>query len=261
MPVPKGSTIDPERTRAGIIEAASPLLYERGLDGIGVAELCSRIGVSKETLYRHFGNKDGLIQAVLEARSERVTSWIATAAAAAGEDPHDQLAAVFDELQRWYEEPTFRGCAMQNAAAQHQAEAVMGITARHLDRRLDLLTAIAQRAAQPTRPFWGASCSCWSRRHGRRRAPRHGRRGSGGPSPWWPSDPAEAKGDPGQAARSQMTLRVSATVYDHRLDGQCNGNVDHYNYCERSSECTIPKRMQGQRGRTEYERFYHRAPQ
>ncbi|MEU1810658.1 TetR/AcrR family transcriptional regulator [Micromonospora sp. WMMD1076] len=146
MPVPKGSTIDPERTRSGIIDAASPLLYERGLDGIGVAELCSRIGVSKETLYRHFGTKEGLIEAVLEARSDRVTSWIAAAAAAAGEDPRAQLAAVFDELQRWYEEPAFRGCAMHNAAAQHQAQPVTGITARHLDRRLDLLTAVARRA-------------------------------------------------------------------------------------------------------------------
>ncbi|MFB9237850.1 TetR/AcrR family transcriptional regulator [Plantactinospora siamensis] len=146
MPVPKGSTIDPERTRAGIVEAATPLLYERGLDGIGVAELCTRLGISKETLYRYFGSKEGLIEAVLTARSERVTSWIAEAAAAAGDDPRAQLTAVFDVLQRWYEEPDFRGCALQNAAAQHHVEAVRTITARHLDRRLDLLTGIAGRA-------------------------------------------------------------------------------------------------------------------
>ncbi|KAB1912186.1 TetR/AcrR family transcriptional regulator [Micromonospora sp. AMSO31t] len=146
MPVRKGSTIDPERTRTGIIEAATPLLYERGLDGIGVAELCARLGASKETVYRYFGSKEGLIQAVLEARSKRVTSWIAGAVAAAGDDPRDQLTAVFDELQRWYDDPGFRGCAMQNAAAQHHVEAVREITSRHLDRRLDLLTAIARRA-------------------------------------------------------------------------------------------------------------------
>ncbi|SBT51382.1 TetR/AcrR family transcriptional regulator [Micromonospora auratinigra] len=146
MPVPKGSTIDPERTRAAIVDAAAPLLYERGLDGIGVAELCTRLGVSKETLYRYFGSKEGLIEAVLAARSERVTSWIAEAATAAGDDPRDQLAAVFDELHQWYGEPDFRGCAIQNAAAQHHVGAVRAITARHLDRRLDLLTAIARRA-------------------------------------------------------------------------------------------------------------------
>ncbi|MEO3875591.1 TetR/AcrR family transcriptional regulator [Nonomuraea sp. B12E4] len=146
MPVARGSTIDPARTRAAITEAAIPVLYERGLDGIGVAELCTRLGISKETLYRHFGSKEGLIEAVLHERSERVTRWLAGVAAAAGHDPHDQLAAVFDALQQWYGDPVFRGCALLNAAAQHHVEAVRAITARHLDRHLDLLTGIARRA-------------------------------------------------------------------------------------------------------------------
>ncbi|MER5419975.1 TetR/AcrR family transcriptional regulator [Streptosporangium roseum] len=146
MPVAKGSTIDPARTRATILEAATLVLYERGLDGIGVTELCTRVGVSKETLYRHFGTKDGLVQAMLEARSERVATWLADAVATAGDDPADQLAAVFDALQRWYDEPVFRGCAMVNAAAQHHVEAVRAITARHLGRYLELLTGIATRA-------------------------------------------------------------------------------------------------------------------
>ncbi|MER5320787.1 TetR/AcrR family transcriptional regulator [Streptosporangium roseum] len=146
MPVAKGSTIDPARTRAAILEAATLVLYERGLDGIGVTELCTRVGVSKETLYRHFGTKDGLVQAMLEARSERVATWLADAVAAAGDDPAGQLSAVFDALQRWYDEPVFRGCAMVNAAAQHHVEAVRAITARHLGRYLELLTGIATRA-------------------------------------------------------------------------------------------------------------------
>ncbi|MEU6742263.1 TetR/AcrR family transcriptional regulator [Streptosporangium sandarakinum] len=151
MPIAKGSTINPARTRAAIVEEAIPLLYERGLDGIGVAELCARVGVSKETLYRHFGTKEGLIEAVLQERSERVTRWLAEAVAAVGDDPRNQLAAVFDALQEWYGDPAFRGCAMLNAAAQHHVEAVRAITARHLDRHLELLTGIARRsgAAHP----------------------------------------------------------------------------------------------------------------
>ncbi len=149
MPVAKGSTIDPARTRATIVDAATPVLYERGLDGVGVAELCARIGVSKETLYRHFGTKDGLVQAVLEARSERVTRWLTEAVATAGDDPADQLTALFDALARWHRRPAFRGCAMVNAAAQHHDGAVRAITARHLDGYLDLLTGIAARAGAP----------------------------------------------------------------------------------------------------------------
>ncbi|ROO87047.1 TetR family transcriptional regulator [Actinocorallia herbida] len=146
MPVPKGSTIDPARTRAAILAAATPVLYARGLDGIGVAELCAELGVSKETLYRHFGTKDGLVRAVLERRSDHVVGWLAEAAEAAGDDPAARLGAVFDALGRWYAEPVFRGCAMVNAAAQHHAEDVRALTARHLDRYLALLTDLAVRA-------------------------------------------------------------------------------------------------------------------
>ncbi|WP_040788328.1 TetR/AcrR family transcriptional regulator [Nocardia paucivorans] len=146
MPVAKGSTIDPARTRATIIESAGPLLYERGLDGLGVAELCTRLGISKETLYRHFGTKDGLVQAVLQARSDKVVAWLTEAVESAGDDPVDQLTAVFDALGQWYAEPGFRGCAMVNAATQHYDETVLSITARHLDRYLELFAGIAARA-------------------------------------------------------------------------------------------------------------------
>ncbi|TYB66051.1 TetR/AcrR family transcriptional regulator [Nonomuraea sp. PA05] len=143
MPVPKGTTQDPERTRSTIIDTATPILYERGLDGVGVAELCRAVGVSKETLYRHFGSKEGLIEAVLEARSERVTRWLAAAVEAAGADPAEQLGALFDALAEWHGEPAFRGCALLNAAAQHHDAPELDMAGRHLERRLGLLTSIA----------------------------------------------------------------------------------------------------------------------
>ncbi|MEO3826368.1 TetR/AcrR family transcriptional regulator [Actinomadura sp. B10D3] len=146
MPVPKGSTLDPDRTRAAILRTAGEFLYARGLDGVGVAELCAEAGISKETLYRHFGSKDGLIQAVLEARSDRVTHWLSQVVADAGDEPAAQLAAVFDALGRWYEEPGFRGCAIVNAATQRHATPVDVIATRHLGRYLELLTQIATRA-------------------------------------------------------------------------------------------------------------------
>jgi AcrR family transcriptional regulator len=146
MPVPKGTTLDPVRTREAIIQAATGLLYERGLDRAGTAELCARAGISKETLYRHFGSKEGLIEAVLQARSDRVTRWLHEAVAAAGDDPARQLAAVFDALGSWYAEPGFRGCAIVNAATQQHAGPARQAATRHLGRHLELLTGIAARA-------------------------------------------------------------------------------------------------------------------
>ncbi|GAA4069966.1 TetR/AcrR family transcriptional regulator [Nonomuraea soli] len=161
MPVTKGSPLDPARTRAAVLHRATAIFYARGLDGVGVAELCSTMGISKETLYRHFGSKEGLIEAVLKERSERVTRWLSEAAEAAGSDPRARLAAVFDALASWHGEPGFRGCAILNAATQHhgaggpdeagQHGAPREVAARHLERRLALLTDIARDAgaAQP----------------------------------------------------------------------------------------------------------------
>lgn len=146
MPVAKGTTLDPARTRAAIIRSATGVLYDRGLDGAATAELCARAGVSKETLYRHFGSKEGLIEAVLAERSDQVARWLRDAATTAGDDPADQLAAVFDALGRWYAEPGFRGCAIVNAAVQHHVGPARAVAARHLGRHLDLLTGIATRA-------------------------------------------------------------------------------------------------------------------
>jgi len=146
VPVPRGSSLDPDRTRAAVLRTAEGILYSRGLDGVGIAELCAEAGISKETLYRHFGSKDGLVRAVLEARSDRVTRWLARAAADAGDEPAAQLAAVFDALGGWFNEPGFRGCAIVNAATQHHTTPASTIATRHLGRHLELLTTIAARA-------------------------------------------------------------------------------------------------------------------
>jgi AcrR family transcriptional regulator len=146
VPVAKGTQLDPARTRDAILASATELLYQRGLDGIGIAELCAATGVSKETLYRHFGSKDGLVEAVLTARSDRVVTWLTDAAHAAGPRPAAQLAAIFDALGTWYAGAGFRGCAIVNAATQHHTAPARPAVARHLDRYLALLTGIATRA-------------------------------------------------------------------------------------------------------------------
>ncbi|MEV4656667.1 TetR/AcrR family transcriptional regulator [Micromonospora sp. NPDC049301] len=146
VPVAKGTSLDPARTRESMLARATDLLYERGLDGVGIAELCAAVGASKETLYRHFGSKEGLIDAVLAARSDRVIRWLADVARAAGPDPEAELGAIFDALGTWYAEPAFRGCAIVNAATQHHTDPARRVAVRHLDRYLELLTDIAQRA-------------------------------------------------------------------------------------------------------------------
>ncbi|MGD8281853.1 MAG: TetR/AcrR family transcriptional regulator [Gemmatimonadota bacterium] len=58
-------------TRSGILEAAAAVVAERGLDAATTREICDRAGVSAPTLYHHFGDKQGLMDAVVTLAYER----------------------------------------------------------------------------------------------------------------------------------------------------------------------------------------------
>ena len=141
MPVAKGETIDVERTRAKVLQAATELVYRDGTHA-GVNELAERAGVSKLSLYRHFGSKDGLIEAVLRQRSDRVVAWL-KAAADVPDDPVERVLAVFDALRGWYAEQGFRGCAIVNAATESPEGPARDVARTHLARHRELLTALA----------------------------------------------------------------------------------------------------------------------
>ncbi len=55
-------------TRRAILDATEALLLDAGLRGFSVRSLVERCGYSAPTIYHHFKDKDGLIDAVLEQR-------------------------------------------------------------------------------------------------------------------------------------------------------------------------------------------------
>lgn len=64
---------NPHASRESILQAAAELFSQRGYAGVGVDELAARSGVAKTAIYHHFGNKDGLLAAVLERTA---AAWI-----------------------------------------------------------------------------------------------------------------------------------------------------------------------------------------
>lgn len=55
----------PNSTRGAILEATAKLLGERGA-GVALEEIAERAGVSRQTLYLHFGSKTGLMIATAQ---------------------------------------------------------------------------------------------------------------------------------------------------------------------------------------------------
>jgi AcrR family transcriptional regulator len=51
--------------REKILNCALELFHDRGYDAVGVQEIAERAGVTKPTLYYYFGNKKGLLEALL----------------------------------------------------------------------------------------------------------------------------------------------------------------------------------------------------
>ena len=61
---------DGQRSRAAILKGASELATIEGLEGLSIGRLADHIGMSKSGLYAHFGSKQELQLATIDAAQE-----------------------------------------------------------------------------------------------------------------------------------------------------------------------------------------------
>ncbi|MGD1808983.1 TetR/AcrR family transcriptional regulator [Dapis sp. BLCC M126] len=104
--------------RQQILETASQLFYQKGIQNVGINEIIATSGVAKRTLYRHFTSKDELIEAVMKHRAKEWLTWFETAVRDRGNTAKERLLATFDVLREWYASPDFRGCPFINAVLE-----------------------------------------------------------------------------------------------------------------------------------------------
>ena len=64
---------DPVASREKILQVATDMFSQKGYAASGVDELAARTGIAKTAIYYHFGNKEGLLAAVLE---QTAREWI-----------------------------------------------------------------------------------------------------------------------------------------------------------------------------------------
>ena len=96
--------------RDKIIVAANRLFETQGFNGTGVDQIAAESGVTKRTLYKHFGSKDGLIREVLETHHESMMDSIRADVFAYSKDPIKRLKRCFDLYRQWFGSSTFSGC-------------------------------------------------------------------------------------------------------------------------------------------------------
>ncbi|WP_280564575.1 helix-turn-helix domain-containing protein, partial [Chromohalobacter sp. 48-RD10] len=83
-----------------MLETAEQLFDRHGFTATGMDRLTQGAGISSRTLYKHVGNKNGLIAAVLNERDRRFHRQVET----------DSVDALFGALEVWLAQEAARGC-------------------------------------------------------------------------------------------------------------------------------------------------------
>ncbi len=85
-----------EQLRARIVEAASAIVSEEGLDALSMRSIADRIEYSPATIYLYFKDKDELIRSVVEEGAQRFEAAITSELETVGPDasPKEQYAAT-----------------------------------------------------------------------------------------------------------------------------------------------------------------------
>lgn len=99
-PAPRGRVAQGERTRAAILRAAVDLASIEGLEGLTIGRLSTELAMSKSGLFAHFGSKEDLQLATIEAAR---SIFIEEVVHPALESSDHGLPRIWELCNRWTE--------------------------------------------------------------------------------------------------------------------------------------------------------------
>jgi len=120
-------------TRDTILTAAAELLVESSDGEVSTRAICERAGIQAPTLYRHFGDKDALLAAVVDEAFERYLG--SKRLVLPTEDPIERLRNGWDSHNAWgLANPAYyRIIFSPVATGSVSANEAMGILISHLE--------------------------------------------------------------------------------------------------------------------------------
>lgn len=107
-----------EKTRAAILEAALEQASHAGFESLTIGSLAERTSMSKSGLFAHFGSREELQVAAVEATAARFTETVFLPALKAPRGL-PRLRALFESWLDWTERSGLTGCPMQAAALEY----------------------------------------------------------------------------------------------------------------------------------------------
>ena len=139
------------QNRERIVESAAQLFRERGFDGIGVADLMKKAGLTHGGFYGHFASKEDLIaEASARALTRSLADWSRVADRASG-DPLSAVAGAY--LTSRHRDNPGTGCllAALGPDVSRQGRAVRQTVTDHVRSACDLLATLVPGKSKATR--------------------------------------------------------------------------------------------------------------
>jgi AcrR family transcriptional regulator len=140
-----------ESTRTEIIRQALDLAEAQGLQGLTIGRVAERVGMSKSGVFAHFGAREDLQLAVLEAATQAFGAFV-FAPAMKQKRGLARLRAVLENIFDYYQQLP-HGCVILSASHEFddQPGAVRDAVLRYLEKlRAELFRAVRYAIAEPS---------------------------------------------------------------------------------------------------------------
>jgi AcrR family transcriptional regulator len=119
-----------ERRREELLDVADRVIQRRGV-AVSMDEIASEAGITKPVLYRHFGDKDGLFEALTERYVDELADALKPAVVST--DPRARLAATIDAYLSYVEREPERYRFLLHAGEQARtSELLADFRRRHI---------------------------------------------------------------------------------------------------------------------------------
>jgi len=140
-----------KRTRESIVQAAADLASAEGLEGVTIGRLATALGISKSGLFAHFGSKEELQLATIDAARRRFIENVVKPSRSMPRG-RARLEALMNDWLAYFRNSVFTGgCFYQRVKAEFDSRpdaAVRAVLADDARQFLGLLTREVEKAQE-----------------------------------------------------------------------------------------------------------------
>ena len=139
------------RTRESILQAAADLASVEGLEGLTIGRLAAELGISKSGLFAHFGSKEELQLATIDAARRRFVDHVVKPSRSLPRG-RTRLEALMDDWLSYFRGEVFAGgcffCAIKAEFDSRPSDAVRKVVAEDAREFIAFLTREIRKAQE-----------------------------------------------------------------------------------------------------------------